>query len=124
MGIEIAIRFKIEMLARRVFKQDGELWEPEEIKKHWQEEALKYAMTKEPFEVSVVIDNKHLPYGYDEAATYEPLFVSGFIEPQLSKVQGPPSSGCDENLTFSRRVRKNWRDIYFLMFTRPGHFFL
>ena len=23
-----------------------------------------------------------------------------------------------------RRVRKNWRDIYFLMFTRPGHFFL
>ena len=87
MGIEIAIRFKIEMLARRVFKQDGELWEPEEIKKHWQEDALKYAMTKEPFEVSVVIDNKHLPYGYDEAAAYEPLFVSGFIEPQLSKVQ-------------------------------------
>ena len=24
----------------------------------------------------------------------------------------------------NRRVRKNWRDIYFLMFTRPGHFFL
>ena len=23
-----------------------------------------------------------------------------------------------------RRVPKNWRDIYFLMFTRPGHFFL
>ena len=99
MGIEIAIRFKIEMLARRVFKQDGELWEPEEIKKHWQEEALKYAMTKEPFEVSVVIDNKHLPYGYDEAAAYEPLFVSGFIEPQLSKVQVPPSSGPDVSKT-------------------------
>ena len=24
---------------------------------------------------------------------------------------------------YNRRVRKNWRDIYFLMFTRPGHFF-
>ena len=22
------------------------------------------------------------------------------------------------------RIRKNWRDIYFLMLTRPGHFFL
>ena len=23
-----------------------------------------------------------------------------------------------------RRVRKNWRDIYFFIFTRPGHIFL
>ena len=30
----------------------------------------------------------------------------------------------DGSFAFDRRVRKNWRDIYFLMLTRPGHFFL
>ena len=79
------------MLARMVFKQDGEVWEPEEIKKHWQEEALKYAMTKDPFEVTVVVDNKHIPFGFDEAAHCDPLFVAGFIEPQLSKASKPAS---------------------------------
>ena len=75
------------MLARMVFKQDGEVWEPEEIKKYWQEEALKYTMTKDPFEVTVVVDNKHIPFGFDEASSCDPLFVSGFIEPQLSKAR-------------------------------------
>ena len=58
LGIEIVMRYKVELIARMVFNQDGEVWEHEEIKKRWQEEMLKYGMTKEPFDVYAAIDNR------------------------------------------------------------------
>ena len=57
----------------------------EKIKELWHS-MLKYSMTKEPFDVLVSVQDKHMGYGFDESGTCDPLFVSTFLEKSLNQI--------------------------------------
>ena len=40
-----------------------------------------------------MVDNKHIPFGFDESASCDPLCVAGFIEPQMSKIAKNMTNG-------------------------------
>ena len=54
---------------------------------------LKYSMIKDPFDVTVSVQDKQIPYGYDESGSCDPLFVSTFLEKNLNRIGRLMSTG-------------------------------
>ena len=89
MGIEITIKQKIEDYTRMIFDGSDN---SEKIKTLWHA-MLKYSMIKDPFDVTVSVQDKQIPYGYDESGSCDPLFVSTFLEKNLNRIGRLMSTG-------------------------------
>merc|ERR1712020_216359 len=89
MGIEITIKQKIEDYTRMIFAGSDN---SEKIKNLWHS-MLKYSMIKDPFDVTVSVQDKQIPYGYDESGSCDPLFVSTFLEKNLNRIGRLMSTG-------------------------------